>query len=118
MSDERRAAQAAAGVAHRANLIKPAEALRRREAWKYAELELALVGRDYAFEFELEGRVFDLALLDEKVLVEFDGPDHSGEKQHLDDQQKERIAEAAGFIVVRRQVVPSTVIGVETLEGL
>jgi len=118
MSEERRKAQAQGGLDNVKNLMSVAEALKRREAWKYAALEKHLAGRRHEFEFELEGRVFDLALLDERVLVEFDGPEHRSDVGVSDDVEKDRVAEAAGYVVVRRSVVPSTVISPETIVGL
>jgi len=105
------------GLVNKINLLSTAEVLKRREAWKYVMLERVLRGRDHEFEYEVGGRVFDLALLDVSVLVEFDGPYHSGEVVE-DDRRKDEIAEAAGFMVVRRSVIPSTVISSETIGGL
>ena len=118
MSDERREAQREAGLQHAANLLSTAETLKRREGWKYAALREALADREVEFEFELGGRVFDLALLDTKTLIEFDGPDHQAKNIKEDDAAKEAAAEAAGFIVVRRPVIPSTVISPTSIDGL
>ena len=75
MSESRRAAQRAGGKKAAGNLLPLAEVLKRREAWKYVDLQEVLISSRRAFEFEyaVGGYVFDLALLDEKVLVEFDG---------------------------------------------
>lgn len=117
MTEERQRAQRESGKRTK-NLISVAETLKRREGWKYSALKEALGDRDFEFEFELKGRVFDLALLDEKILVEFDGPDHDMSVQAEDDADKDWVAEVAGFMVVRRSVIPSTVISPETIKGL
>lgn len=102
------------------NLLTAAETLKRREGWKYAALRemLTAAQREFEFEFELGDRVFDLALLDTRVLVEFDGPYHAGDTQLADDADKEQAARAAGFIVIHRQVLPAVVIDPQTLRGL
>ena len=117
MSDKRREAQREAGLLHKTNL-SPAKALKEREGWKYAALRESLAGREFEFEFELNGRIFDLALLDTKTLVEFDGPDHAAKNVREDDAAKDQVAEAAGFIVIRRPLIPSTVISPTSIEGL
>jgi len=120
MSEDRRESQRAGGLQTVGNLLSPAETLKRREGWKYAALREALAesGRDFEFEFALGDRVFDLALKDVGVLVEFDGPYHTAETQQDDDSDKDALAEAAGFTIVRRAVLPATVIDPDTLEGL
>ncbi len=117
MNEERREAQRVAGQ-ESANLLSPAEMLQKREAWKYAALKQTLLGRPHEFEYELEGFVFDLALLDTKVLVEFDGPYHERKAQQQQDAVKEEAATRNGFWLVRRRVLPAVVIGPATLEGM
>lgn len=117
MNEERREAQRAAGKASE-NRISPAEALKKREAWKYTSLEQALLGRRHKFEYELDGHVFDLALLDTGILVEFDGPYHEGKGQRRLDKKKEVAAARNGFVVVRRRVLPAVVVSAATIEGL
>jgi very-short-patch-repair endonuclease len=118
MNEERREAQRQSGVAQAVNLISTDEALRRRERWKYAALEEALVGRPHQFEYPLENSVFDLALLDVRVLVEFDGPEHLGPVQRVRDDAKDALASRHGFLVVRRPVEPVTIIDPSTITGL
>jgi very-short-patch-repair endonuclease len=120
MTAERRAAQRLGGLQHPANLLSPAETLRRREAWKYDLLRgrLERDGRKFEFEFEVGGFVFDLALLDQRVLVEFDGAYHGGNAQREVDLAKDSAAKAHGYAIVRRTVVRSTVIDPVTIEGL
>lgn len=117
MNEARRDAQRKAGEASK-NRIDPAETLRKREAWKYVLLKKRLRGRKAIFEYPLGGFVFDLALLDIQVLVEFDGPYHGDAAQQERDEAKEQVAKKHGFKLERRQVKPATVIGPETLEGL
>jgi len=118
MSEERREAQRQAGLRHKKHLISPAQTLRLREAWKYKLLEKALEGREFSFEYGLGDFVFDLALLDCRVLVEFDGPYHQGGVQAVLDEKKAAAAGAAGFVLVRREVEPMVVISPKTIEGL
>lgn len=93
-------------------------ALKLREDWKYARLRKALGERPHEFEYGLGGYVYDLALLDTHVLVEFDGPDHRSRAQRAVDRNKGRVARANGFTVVRRAVRPMAVIEPSALEGL
>lgn len=118
MNEERREAQQKAGEENRANLISAAECLRQREAWKYEVLRSHLKGRPHEFEYEVGGFIFDLALLDVNVLVEFDGREHSVGKQVGYDAEKDAAAEAAGYKVVRRTVEEATVISPATIAGL
>lgn len=82
------------------------------------ELERALMHRSHQFEFPIEDRVFDLALLDIGVLVEFDGPYHNNPSQRPRDEEKEELARRYGFTVVRKSVAQASIIGVETVQGL
>jgi len=118
MSEGRRESQRQAGLEHSNNLLSQSEVLKRREGWKYAALERVLEGRDYEFEYGLGGYVFDLALLDVGVLVEFDGPYHEQGEQPDVDEVKDTVAERNGFVVVRRAVQPATVISPTTIQGL
>lgn len=94
--------------------------LAKREKWKYVLLEKRLNDekRDFRFEFELDGFVFDLAILDKKTLVEFDGMYHRGKNQQETDRIKDGIATRNGFILIRREVVRATIIDPRTIEGL
>ncbi len=124
MSESRREAQRQAGlkavVAGRSNLISIPDTLKLREAWKYAALKEVLdgEGRSYEFEYPIGRWIFDLALLDEKALVEFDGPHHRTERQTSLDNQKDEAGQAAGFVVIRRRVEPASIIHPNTIEGL
>lgn len=117
MSEERREAQRQSGKIH-CNNFSTAKGLRSREAWKYVALQKYLGKRHYQFEFEINGCIFDLALLDKNILVEFDGPYHAREPQLSRDADKDHVANKAGFKVVRRNVESMTVISPSTIEGL
>ena len=118
MNEERRAAQRVAGVEKASNLLSTADVLKLREAWKYAPLREALGNRPHEFEYELGGYVFDLALLDVRVLVEFDGPYHDASDQLQVDARKEEVARAHGFLLVRRSVQAAVVLNPNTIDGL
>lgn len=81
-------------------------------------LREVLQNRPHEFEFALGGFVFDLALFDTKVLVEFDGPYHLHSDQAEVDAQKDQAAINAGFLIVRRTVEPAVVINPSTLSDL
>jgi len=117
MTRRRRSAQRAAGKKHKQNL-DTAKAMRSREAWKYSLLREELGDRPHEFEFELGGRIFDLALLDTKMLVEFDGPSHREGRQRMEDGAKDKLAAKLGWRVVRREVKRATVIHPSTIEDL
>lgn len=119
MTAGRRAAQREAGLQHAENLHRAqALGLKKREAWKYVALKKALRGRQHEFEFRLGRFVFDLALLDVDVLVEFDGPYHHSATQRALDARKDRAARRHGFTVQRRRVKPDAVIPPTVLDGL
>lgn len=120
VTDRRRQGSRKGGLKSVANLLSQAETLKRREAWKYVALEATLTktGRAFEFEYPLANYVFDLALFDKRVLVEFDGPDHGLEKQQKIDEQKTAVAEKYGFVVVRRPVIRASVISPETIKDL
>lgn len=89
-----------------------AKGLRKREGWKYAKMRAALDLMDisYLFEYPLEGRIFDLALLDAKVLVEFDGKYHNNDYQIEVDDLKNKIAQEQGWRIERIETDDTSVI--------
>lgn len=121
MTDKRREAQRLSGLQHgaNANLITPAETLRKRESWKYVAIKdvLEKSGRKFQFEYEIDGYIFDLALLDVMVIVEFDGNYHRGCQLSVD-ADKDGVAASAGFSIIRRCTISATVIDPVTIEGL
>lgn len=119
VSDVRRKAAQLSGQ-RSVNFLSAADTLRRRESWKYAALREYLVQqeRPHQFELALDGRVFDLALFDVSILVEFDGPYHQSPGQRATDRRKTAIAKKHGYALVRLKVTPSTVIDPVTLIGI
>jgi very-short-patch-repair endonuclease len=99
------------------NLCTPADTLKKREAWKYVVLEKHLQSRPHEFEFQLGKWVFDLALLDTNVLVEFDGIYHRS-SQLKADAEKDAYAKEHGFLVVRRATEVCCVLDPAVLDGL
>lgn len=97
-----------------------AKGLKKREAWKYKELQafLNFIDISYEFEYPIENvGIFDLALFSENTLVEYDGPYHRNE-QLIEDEHKDEKAKALGWRVVRISVNPSEVISPKTLYSL
>ncbi len=82
-----------------------ADGLRSREWRKYVKLDAYLRRKKvaHAFEFPLPSTrcIFDLALVDLKILVEFDGPHHSSSRNRRTDQKKDSVAKRRGWRVVR-----------------
>ena len=82
-----------------------AAGLRVREWDKYTLLSSVLneLKIDHCFEYVLPNTnyIFDLALFDKKLLIEFDGKYHEWEKQRIVDKQKSDIALVHGWQVVR-----------------
>jgi very-short-patch-repair endonuclease len=62
--------------------------------------------------------VFDLALLDTRVLVEFDGPYHGYGEQIATDAKKDETAIAYGFALERRIVAAASVLSPAVISGL
>lgn len=100
------------------NLLSTEEVLKRREAWKYVLLKNTLKKRKHEFEYRLGKYIYDLALLDTKTLVEFDGIEHAGKQQKKIDVKKDAAAKKAGFVIVRRTVVACRVIDPISVKGL
>jgi very-short-patch-repair endonuclease len=92
--------------------------LKKREAWKYVELEERLQNTPHEFEFFLKDFVYDLLIFDKNLIVEFDAPDHDGKTQRSIDTLKEKIANEEGFKVVRIKVERAEVIPGSVLDSL
>ena len=105
------------GASHKDNL-DIAKAMKRREAWKYVELEERLQGYTHEFECKIGNYIFDLVLPCSMVAVEFDGPDHRIAKQRAADAKKDTEAENIGYTVVRIEVKRATVIPSNVLDGI
>ncbi len=96
------------------NLISPEEALKKREAWKYVNVKKSLesLNENFEFEYRMEDYIYDLALLDRKVFIEFDGPDHDGSVQIEKDLLKNEVANKNGWQVQRIVVDSNSVINI------
>lgn len=102
------------------NLLTIEETLLKREYFKYALLELALIKRNvrHAFEYRIDDCVFDLALLDKQLLVEFDGPDHRYMHGLLRDAKHDAVAVENGWKVLRVPVEIGQVVSDSILDGV
>ena len=95
-----------------------AKSLKNREMWKYVELEKKLENTPHEFEFPLKIYVYDLCIYDQKLLVEFDGPDHNYEWQKETDRKKDAFAVANGYLVKRIPVERAKIIPYDALDGV
>jgi len=93
-----------------------------REQWKYVlvgnRLNELRVRHEFEYQLPDTERFFDLALVDSRVFVEFDGPYHANVSQREDDEEKDKIAAAAGWKVVRIQVKQASVIDADAVTNL
>jgi very-short-patch-repair endonuclease len=89
-----------------------AKGLRIREAWKYSLIKefFDKSGIRYQFEFPCGSGIFDLALLDLKIFVEFDGPYHNDGNIEQQDNKKTIEAKNFGWNVIRIKCEPNTII--------
>ena len=115
LTEKRIEAARASGRANSKNLFTPVQTLKKREMWKYAEMEKALALEPHEFEFALGNSVFDLLLSDLRILVEFDGHYHRDSRQKERDEVKSEFAKSQGYCVVRintddTQIIPSSVL--------
>lgn len=97
-----------------------AKGLRTREAWKYEELDKYLKSNNtnYQFEYCIDNSIFDLAILDQKLLIEFDGSYHQDSRQQIRDDKKEQVAISNGWQLKRIQVENNTVIDSTSLSNI
>jgi very-short-patch-repair endonuclease len=95
-----------------------AKAMKTREAWKYVELEKTLKTIPHEFEFKVDKYIFDLALPEHLLLVEFDGREHRTAKQKAVDAIKEELAKDLGYVVYHINVKSASVIPSNVLYGL
>lgn len=100
------------------NLLKPHQTLAIREKWKYRLLGEYLQGRSHQFEYPVGNHVFDLVLLDTKVLVEFDSRYHSSRAQKKVDLLKDQVGKDNGFRVVRVATGENELISPVVIYGL
>lgn len=120
ITEKRKKSQQLQGHLHSENLLKTHQALKLREEWKYKALEkeLRITDRDFEFEFEIHPYIYDLALHDIRLLVEFDGKYHRTLSQRKLDKKKDEHANRAGWDVIRKRVVSNTQISPELLVDL
>lgn len=102
------------------NASTTAAALRSREAWRYEQVQefLACKNVKHQFELPLGNFIYDLGLLQHKILVEFDGKDHTYESQRRLDERKDRYALNLGWTVKRVVVAKGAVISPVVLSGI
>lgn len=119
MSDSRRAAQRQGGLDKLCNLSTAAETLKKREDWKYKKIKdfLIFLGESFEFEFNISPYIFDLCLIDKKILIEFDGVYHSGKQLNID-EAKQKLAEDKGWKVIRFRVPVNSIINPELLYSI
>jgi very-short-patch-repair endonuclease len=100
------------------NLISTEEALKIREDWKYVDLKefLDKSNRYYSFEHKVGNYIYDLALFDSRLLVEFDSPYHNGDKQKAIDKLKDLNAISSGWAIKRIPVRSNSKIKVKDLK--
>ncbi len=108
VTPKRLAAARASGKKHISNIStiqSTADALRAREWRKYVKLDAYLKRRKVAHVFEFPfprtRYIFDLALTDLKVLIEFDGVSHNDPRQVTVDNRRDLLVEKRGWRVVR-----------------
>lgn len=83
--------------------------LKQRESWKYEEIKkfLDFIKEPYEFEYMLDNKyIYDLALFNKHIVIEFDGPEH----EYANETDKEQTAKNFGFNLVRIKITPNTVI--------
>ena len=81
-----------------------AKGLRRREWHKYKDIDKILNTLDIKHQFEYsmqEIGIFDLAIFEQKILIELDGKYHNNLKQKKVDDNKDALAKIVGWDVVR-----------------
>ncbi len=115
VTEKRRESAREQGRLHKDNLMTASETLKRREAWKYVEMEENLDSEPHEFEFALGNFVFDLLLSDLRILIEFDGNYHRDGRQKEKDKVKSDFAKSQGYCVVRittddTKVIPNSVL--------
>lgn len=117
VTDLRRDKARLTGALNSKNLLSVSETMKLREAWKYGAIQNALACTTHEFEYPYAGYVFDLALFDFSLFVEFDPPPHRIDgNQIAADATKDRLAREGGFDVLRIPVEPNAAIPVSVLE--
>lgn len=85
------------------SLEQSANGLRTREMWKYENLQHYLTqnGIVHQFEYCVGTGIYDLAIFEKHLLIEFDGPYHQQRLQRQKDAAKDTQAIELGWCVVR-----------------
>jgi len=106
MTDKRLEKAHLSGLKNKINLLSCEEILRLREGWKYKLIEKILKNNsiNYQFEYPINNYVYDLAILEKKLLFEFDGTSHNWYKQIKIDEIKNNIAIENGWNIIRIKV--------------
>lgn len=99
------------------NMDAISKSLYTREKHKYIELENKLNKRklQYEFEFCIENYVYDLAIIDKRIIFEFDGAGHNKCSVSKKDKVKEKLAKENGWFVQRIKVQPKEIIAFEKI---
>jgi very-short-patch-repair endonuclease len=102
------------------SMANMAKVLRKREERKYKLLKnyLLSIKEKHIFEFVIGQYIFDLCLMDRKMLIEFDSPYHKNPKQQEKDYDKEKCARDNGWSIFRISTEYDMTIPVEGLEPL
>lgn len=102
------------------SLNNVANILRKKEGYKYKFLEgyLLNIQEKHIFEFVVGQYIFDLCLIDRRVLIEFDSPYHKNPKQQEKDYKKEKCASDNGWCIFRILTKYNMVIPIEKLKIL
>lgn len=101
----------------KADIYHTSKMMRQREAWRYVKVNTYLnhINVPHEFEYIVGNYLFDLALTEHGVLIEFDEQYHTGAVQLTKDNEKDRYAESQKWIVVRVPARASTVIDPESI---
>jgi len=106
------------GGSYDTRLRATAAALRSRNADQYASLAQVLRDRPHQFEYVISPYIYDLALFDTNIIVEFDGPHHAIPVQQERDAAKDKAARDSGYRVVRISLNSSDSLTPSLIEGL
>lgn len=117
VNEARRKGGRLAGLINKSNLISTSDSLKIREAWKYVKLKkfLEFQDVDYEFEYDVGRYIFDLCLIDMRLLIEFDGLYHSNKKIKIRDKEKDYEASKQGWNVIRINTQTNNIIESEVL---
>lgn len=102
------------------SIQKIAKGLRTREWYKYTKIDAYMSdkGIEHQLEFPLGSYVYDLAIIPNKIIVEFDGPEHSENYTIPKDNVKQTFAEDRGWKVFRIYVGKKSVIDPESIRHI